>query len=175
MKGIFRAALRAVFSIILFLLPVTTHAASDSAPHPFSAGAARLAVALGGATAFNRDYSVLGMGVGYFLADGIEAGLDAERWFGNSPRIEQVSPQLRVVFDMESKFKPYLGAYYRRTHIENYRDLDTVGGRGGLYVLAGRNAYLGLGLALDFHLNCDRAVYASCTETFPELLVAVMF
>ena len=174
MKGIFQLVIHTIFTTIL-LLPVAAHAASDTAPHPFSAGSVRLSLALGGATAFNRDYSVLGMGVGYFVADGVEAGLDAERWFGNSPRIEQVSPQLRVVFDSEGKFKPYLGAYYRRTHIEDYRDLDTVGGRAGLYVLAGRNAYLGLGLAQDFHLNCDRTVFASCTETFPELLVAVMF
>jgi hypothetical protein len=175
MRGVFNAAVRAAFSAMLLLLPVAVHAASDPEPHPFGAGSARLSVAFGGATAFNRDYSIIGMGVGYFVADGIEAGLDAERWFGNTPRIEQVSPQLRVVINMDGKFKPYLGAFYRRTHIENYRDLDTVGGRAGLYVLAGRNAYLGLGLAQDFHLNCDRTVFASCSETFPEILIAVMF
>ncbi|MGE5808742.1 MAG: hypothetical protein ACM32I_06435 [Nitrospirota bacterium] len=151
------------------------HAESDPVPHPFAAGTARISLALGGATAFNRDYSVFGIGVGYFVADGIEAGLDVERWFGNSPRIEQASPQLRMGFNIEGKIKPFVGAYYRLTHIENYRDLDTVGGRAGLYVLAGRNAYLGVGIAQDFHLNCDRTVYASCSETFPELLVAVMF
>ena len=175
MRGVLSAAGRAAFSAIIFLLPLTAHAASDSGPHPFAAGVARLSLALGGATAFNRDYSIIGMGVGYFVADGIEAGLDAERWFGNSPRIEQVSPQLRVVINVDGNFKPYVGAFYRRTHIESYRDLDTVGGRAGLYFLAGRNAYLGLGIAQDFHLNCDRNVYASCAETFPEILVAVMF
>ena len=161
----------------IFLLSVIlpAHTASGSESRPFTAGSARLSVAFGGATAFNRDYSVFGLGVGYFVSDGIEVGLDAEQWFGNSPHIEQVSPQLRAVVSTEGKIKPYVGAFYRRTYIENYRDLDTVGGRAGVYVLAGRNAYIGLGLAQDFHLNCDRTLYASCTETFPELLIAVIF
>ena len=174
-KGIFNAAAYAAFLAMLLLLPVTAHAASDSAPHPFAAGSARLSVAFGGATAFNRDYSVFGLGGGYFVADGIEVGLDAEQWFGNSPHIEQVSPQLRVVLNTDGKIKPYVGAYYRRTYIENYRDLDTVGARAGVYVLAGRNTYFGAGLAEDVHLNCDRTVYASCSEIFPELLIAVIF
>jgi len=175
MKGVFNAAARVTFPAMLLLLSVTAHAASDSASRPFAAGNARLSVAFGGAAAFNRDYSVFGLGAAYFVADGIEVGLDAEQWFGNSPHIEQVSPQIKVVVSTEGKIKPYVGAFYRRTYIENYRDLDTVGGRAGVYVVAGRNMYFGAGLAQDVHLNCDRTVYASCLETFPELLVAVMF
>jgi hypothetical protein len=175
MKGIFHAAARVTVPAMLLLMSVAAHAASDSASPPFAAGNARLSIAFGGATAFNQDYSVFGLGAGYFIADGIEVGLDAEQWFGNSPHIEQVSPQLRVVINTEGKIKPYVGAYYRRTHIENYRDLDTVGARAGVYVLAGRNTYFGAGLAQDVHLNCDRTLYASCSETFPELLVAVIF
>jgi hypothetical protein len=175
MKIIFKAAARAAFSLMLLLLPVTAHAGSDSAPRPFAAGNARLSVAFGGATAFSRDYSIFGLGFGYFVADGIEAGLDAEQWFGNSPHIQQVSPQLRMVVSTEGKMKPYVGAFYRRTHIESYRDLDTVGARAGVYFLTGRNMYFGAGLAEDVHLNCDRTVYASCSETYPELLIAVIF
>jgi hypothetical protein len=165
------AALRVSFILLLSLFVPPANAASD----PFAAGSARLSVAFGGATAFDRDYSVFGLGFGYFVADGIEAGLDAETWFGNSPHIEQVSPQVRVVVNRASAIRPYIGAYYRRTHIEGYRDFDTIGGRAGAFFLAGRNAYFGAGLALDSHLNCDRTVYASCTEIYPELLFAVVF
>jgi hypothetical protein len=174
-KNIFRAARLAAFAVMFLALAAAAPNALCQEPHPFGAGAARLSVAFGGAMAFNQDYSVFGLGVGYFVADGIEVGLDAEQWFGNSPRIQQVSPQLRVVINTAGKVKPYLGAFYRRTFIENYRDLDTVGGRAGVYVLAGRNTYFGAGLAEDVHLNCDRTVYASCSETFPEILIAVMF
>lgn len=175
MSGIFSAARLAAVAAAVLVLSVTAHPALGQESRPFTAGTARLSIAFGGATAFNRDYSVFGLGVGYFVADGIEVGLDAEQWFGNSPHIQQVSPQLRVVVNTEGKIKPYVGAFYRRTHIENYRDLDTVGGRAGLYILAGRNAYFGAGLAEDVHLRCDRTVYASCSETFPEILIAVIF
>jgi hypothetical protein len=166
-----------IASTALFLLYSVTpaRAASASAIHPFAAGSARISIAFGGATAFKQDYSVFGIGGGYFVADGVEAGLEAEAWSGNSPHIEQVSPQLRVVIDTEGTIKPYIGAFYRRTYIENYRDLDTVGARAGIYFLAGRSTYLGAGLVQDIHLNCDRTVYASCSETFPELLLAVIF
>jgi hypothetical protein len=164
-------------SLALFLVCTISpaQAASGAVNQPFEAGSARLSIAFGGATAFDQNYSVFGMGFGYFVADGVEAGLDAETWSGNSPRIEQVSPQLRLVINTEGTVKPYIGAFYRWTHIEAFRDLNTVGARAGVYVLAGRNTYFGAGLVQDIHLNCDRTVYGSCAEIFPELLVAVIF
>jgi hypothetical protein len=162
-------------SIALLIMPIAAHAASGAGSYPFSEGSARVSLYLGGAAAFHHDYTVVGIGGAYFAADGIEVGLDAETWSGNSPRIQQVSPQLRFVLNAAGPFKPYLGAFYRRTHIEQYRDLDTVGARAGVYYQTGRNAYLGAGMVQDFHLNCDRTVYASCAETYPELLIAIMF
>jgi hypothetical protein len=165
-----------LFVLFAFLvLSASVPAAPGAASGPFGAGNMRLSLAFGGATAFDRNYSVFGLGFGYFVADGIEAGLDAETWFGNSPHIEQVSPQVRVVVNRDSPVRPYIGAFYRRTHIEGFRDFDTIGGRAGVFFLAGRNAYFGAGLALDSHLNCDRTVYSSCTEAYPELLFAVVF
>ncbi len=162
-------------AVILLLLPIIATAAWGGSASPFSRGNARLSLGFGGATAFNRNYSIFAVGGGYFIADGIEIGLDAEQWSGNSPRIEQVSPQARMVLNMAGSVKPYVGAFYRRTFIEGYRDHDTIGARAGVYFLAGGSAYFGAGLAEDVHLNCDRTVYASCTETYPELLFAILF
>jgi hypothetical protein len=162
-------------SIALLIMPSAAFAASGSGSYPFSEGSARVSLSLGGATAFNHDYTIVGIGGAYFVADGLEVGLDAEAWSGNSPRIEQVSPQLRFVLNVGGSFKPYVGTFYRRTHIERYRDLDTVGARAGVYYQTGRNAYFGAGIIQDFHMNCDRTVYASCAETYPELLIAIMF
>jgi hypothetical protein len=156
----------------LIMLPTTVLAESGN---PFSAGNARLSIAFGGATAFNRNYSIFGIGGGYFVTDNIEVGLDAEEWSGNTPRIEQVSPQARVVLRRYGVVQPYAGAFYRRTLIEGYPDHDTIGARLGVYFLTGRNAYFGAGLAQEIHLNCDRTVYSSCSETYPELLFAVIF
>jgi hypothetical protein len=160
--------------ILLLLLPSFVLAGPDQSA-PFSAGTARIAVAFGGAVAFDQNYSVFGIGGGYFVADGVEVGLDFEEWSGNSPHIEQVSPQVRVVLSTEASVKPYLGAFYRRTFIQGYGDHDTIGARAGLYFLTGRRAYFGAGLAEEVHLNCNRTVYSSCSETYPELLFAVIF
>jgi hypothetical protein len=159
----------------LIMLSTTVHAESGTPSAPFTAGNARLSIAFGGATAFNRNYSIFGIGVGYFVADNIEVGLDAEEWSGNTPRIEQVSPQARVVLKRDGTVQPYAGVFYRRTLIEGYPDHDTIGARLGVYFLTGRSAYLGAGLAEEVHLNCDRTVYSSCSETYPELLFAVIF
>ncbi len=161
--------------IALIMLSTTVHAESGLSATPFTAGNARLSIFFGGATAFDRNYSIFGIGGGYFVADGVEVGLDAEEWSGNSPRIEQVSPQARLVFTREGIVQPYAGAFYRRTFIQGYRDHDTIGARAGAYFLTGRNAYFGAGLAQELHLNCDRTVYSSCSETYPELLFAVIF
>lgn len=161
--------------MILALLPVVAHAASALGTFAFSRGSSRLAIHGGGATAFDRNYSVFGIGGGYFVGDGIEVGFDAETWFGNSPRITQVSPQIRIVGNTSSAFNPYAGAFYRRTFIADHKDYDSVGARAGLFYTAGGNAYFGAGLVHETHLSCDRSVYASCSETYPELSLAFLF
>ncbi|HYA85892.1 MAG TPA: hypothetical protein VEI57_02350 [Nitrospirota bacterium] len=157
------------------VMTTTVYAGPDAPATPFTAGSTRLSVELGGATAFNQNYSIFGIGGGYFVADGIEVGLDFEEWYGNSPHIEQVSPQARYVLRRDGIVQPYVGAFYRRTLIQGYPGQDTVGIRAGVYFLTGRRAYLGAGLAQEEHLNCNRTVYSSCSETYPELLFAIIF
>ncbi len=169
------AAAAAAVAAVLALFPAALNAGPGSNPSPFTAGSARLSFAVGGATAFQRNYSVLGVGGGYFIADGIEAGLDYESWSGNSPHIQQISPQVRAVFTGTGDLRPYAGVFYRRTLIEGFRDLDTAGLRAGVFFLTGRNFFFGAGLAQEEHLNCDRTVYSHCSETYPELGFAVVF
>ncbi len=175
MNDILSAARIFVFAVLCLMLAQTANAASGSGACPFAAGSARLSLAFGGATAFHQNYTVFGIGSGYFVADGIEAGLEYESWSGSSPRIEPVSPQVRFVFPRPGSISPYAGVFYRRTFIEGYRGLDTAGARAGLYFLSGRNLYFGAGVAQEFHLNCDRTVYSSCAETYPELSLAIIF
>jgi hypothetical protein len=161
--------------VALFVLSTTVHAESNTPTASFTAGSGRLSLAFGSATALHHNYSIFGIGMGYFAADDIEVGLDVESWSGNSPRIEQVSPQARFVLRRDGIIQPYMGAFYRRTLIDGYPDQNTLGARAGVYFLTGRNAYFGAGLAQEFHLKCDRTVYSSCSETYPELLFAVIF
>ncbi len=171
MNRILPAAIAAAFAAALLVLPPSAKAAES----PFIAGSARFSLAFGGATAFDRNYSIFGIGGGYFIADGIEIGFDAETWSGNSPHITQLSPQVRAVFHRAGAVNPYAGIFYRRTYIEGYRDLDTAGLRAGIFFVTGSNFYFGAGLVQEEHLNCDRTVYTHCSETYPELGIAVVF
>ena len=129
----------------------------------------------GGGRAFSQDYRVYGAGVGYYVLDGLEAGLDAETWKGKDPGITRLSPQIMYVLPTGREARPYAGVFYRRSFIDGYRDLNDAGGRGGMLFLLGRSAYLGAGLVYERHLGCDRTVYDSCSEVYPELLIAVIF
>ncbi len=172
-----RYFLYAVICITVLFQAASTpaFAAPSAGAHPFRTGGVRFSAYFGGATAFHQDYSIFGMGVGYFIADGLELGLDIESWFGNAPNIRQISPQIRVVLNTGGLVKPYAGAFYRRSIIDGYRDTDTTGMRVGAYLLTGRNVYWGAGLAHETHLQCDKRMYSSCSETFPELQFAIVF
>ena len=172
----YRRAVCGMMTILLLLSTATTvFAETGSNARPFRKGSVRMSIMLGSGTAFQNDYTIFGLGVGYYVVDGLEAGLDVDAWTGNDPRIRRVSPQLRYVFQSGSAAKPYIGAFYRRTFIEGFADSDTVGARAGALFVYNRSAYFGAGLVHDVHLNCDRTVYLSCTDTYPEILIAVMF
>ena len=141
----------------------------------FREGSMRVSLLIGGGRAFNQDYRVYGAGIGYYVIDGLELGLEAETWQGADPRIKRVSPQAMYVFPLDSAARPYVGAFYRKTYIEQYRNLSDAGGRAGILFPLGRSAYLGLGGVYEKHLACDRIVYESCSEAYPELAIAIVF
>jgi hypothetical protein len=159
--------------LLVTLVEVVPVSAGDAGP--FQQGSMRMSLIVGNGTAFDQDYTVIGLGAGYYAVDGLEVGLDAEEWSGNTPRIYRVNPQVRYVLPFEGAARPYLGAFYRRTIIEGYRDNNALGMRAGVFLFSGSRTYFGFGLAADEYLNCDRNVYSSCTEVYPELQFAVMF
>ena len=174
---IFRSALLILGGclIVLLLPPIAAHAGSATGSVAFSKGSGRFTIYGGGATAYDHTYSVIGIGAGYFFTDGLEAGLDVETWFGASPGITQVSPQVRYILNTSSPFSPYAGVFYQRTIVESNPDTDTVGGRAGVFYTTGRNVYLGAGVVYEKHLSCDSSVYDSCAETYPEIAFMVTF
>jgi len=170
---LFSAPVLLLTAITALAFAPSADAASDAGP--FGQGSLRMSIMLGSGRAFKQDYTILGLGLGYYVADGLEAGVDVESWQGNDPRITRLSPQLLYVLKTAGNAKPYAGVFYRRTFIGQYNDLNDAGARAGLLFLYGRKAYLGLGLAYEAHLNCDRTVYESCSDTYPELRLAFMF
>lgn len=63
----------------------------------------------------------------------------------------------------------------RRTLISDFGDLNETGGRAGITTISGPRTIFSAGLVCDARLNCDRTVYSSCSELFPEISFSLLF
>ena len=136
---------------------------------PFDKDSVTGTLAIGSAHLFTEDYFVIGIGAGYFLTDGFQAGLDVSIWTGGEPSIYEVTPRLNYVYDNPSSVKPYLGLFYNRTFIENRDDSNSLGYRAGFYSPVSKNAYIGIGAVYTELQDCSETVYISCSSTYTEL------
>jgi len=142
----------------------------------FGQGNTRIA-ASGGYASFNHnDYFVLGLGAGYYLWDGLEAGVSGETWVGSKPTIYTLSPQLNYFLPVELQWKPYLGGFYKKTFYQtDFSNLDSVGARAGFAIPLASHAYATAGAVYEKFLNCDSSIYANCSQTYPEFGVSLSY
>jgi hypothetical protein len=75
----------ALFAVLCSLLLCAALPADAAGRDPFTDGSMRLSVLVGNGYAFNESYLVVGVGFGYFVAKGLELGIDAESWSGSTP------------------------------------------------------------------------------------------
>ena len=141
----------------------------------FGQGRMHVVATAGTGHAFNDDYLVLGLGVSYYVIDGLNVGLGFESWSGGDPGMRKLTPSAQYVFYQLGRIKPYVGAFYRRTYIDGLPDIDSAGGRAGAYFQAGRNAYLGAGVVYESYVDCKESVYRSCSSTYPEVTFTIAF
>lgn len=140
---------------------------------PFSKGSIGLSVLLGSAFVGDSEYLILGAGLGYFLVDGLEVGVEGQAWVFDEPVIGTVTPQVRYIFHMVPVLKPYVGTFYRRYIIGNdFNDFSSVGARAGAILLPGKSrTYVGLGAIYEHILEDD--VYLSSDEWYPEITIGI--
>ena len=164
----------AVLAMVFGLAPVVEVTAAEVGAS-FAQGRSRLSVVAGNGYAFNETYFVVGVGASYFVLDGLNAGLDVEWWSGGDPGIVKVAPSVQYVFYQVPRVAPYIGGFYRRSYVDDFEDLGSVGGRAGVYIAAGRNTYFGLGMVYESYLDCDESTFVSCADSYPEVSVTVAF
>jgi hypothetical protein len=144
----------------------------------FSKNSTSVGVVVGSGSAFNDNYTVLGVSAGYYVSNGLELGIDLQRWFSGEPTITKISPQLRYVFTRPQTLKPYVGAFYRRTSYGDFNgidldDQDSFGYRAGAYLSTDNRVYIGAGVVYEEFKDCSRLT--DCSTTSPELLFTVAF
>jgi hypothetical protein len=147
----------------------------DRSAGPFSRGSVRLTLLVGTGSTVRENYLILGAGAGYFLADGLELGLDYEAWILASPVFHRLSPETKYIFHMIPVIKPYVGVFYRHTFVTSgYEDMDHVGARGGIfYVPKGGRMFVGGGAIYERLLDCEDTSLVDCDEVYPEIFFGV--
>ena len=167
MNCYFLALKQCLVAMLFSVFFVPAHAA------PFAKGDVGVSLLVGSGQAFNDNYTIVGAGIGYFVLDGLKLGINAQTWLGGDVSINKVSPQVQYVFAREEKLKPYVGAFYRKTSIEGFDDLDAAGGRAGVYISQRGGYYLSIGVVHESYLSCDETIYAPCSDTYPEIAFTI--
>jgi hypothetical protein len=116
----------------------------------------------------------LGFGVGYFLVNGLELHVDTDFWLIGEPFIATPSSGLRYVMWFVPKVHPYVGGFYRHYFSgSGYPDANSIGARGGVYLMTGRSSYFGLGGAYEHML--DDELFVDTDFIYPEIAFAFAF
>jgi hypothetical protein len=153
-------------------------AGSGSLGSVFSKGSTSVGVVVGSGSAFNDNYTILGLGAGYYVTEGLELGIDLQRWFTGEPTITKVSPQIRYVFTRANTIKPYVGAFYRRTSYGDFNgidldDQDSFGYRAGAYFSTDNSVFIGAGIVYEKFKDCPGLT--DCSTTSPEISFTFSF
>jgi len=163
--------------VLLFLSALSIYSFSARAASvgnaAFSQGSTTLGIAAGSGSQGDEDYFILGVGIGYYLLQGLEIGVDAQHWFSGKPSISKISPQVRYIFTQQKQLKPYLGVFSRRTYIENQENYNSFGYRAGAYLLANDGVYMGGGIVYEEYTDCTR--FIECSSTYPEIIITISF
>ena len=141
----------------------------------FSSGTLRFSGSLGASSGFGGSNVQVGLGVGYYILDGLELGLDARSWLGGEYNVHELEPSITYVFSNLGSLKPYGGLMHRTTFIEGYDNTSAYGGRAGIFLQQSRNLHVRAGVVGIWYQDCDDTVRDDCSEFYPEISVGVYF
>lgn len=168
-------SIRVIIMFAFLLIANLPASVPDIQADPFQKGSRRVSIVVGSGQNFSNDYIIIGLGAGYYVLNGLELGLDGEAWLGGDQDIYKLSPQAKYVLPTQSRLRPYVGVFYNHLFIDHYDDLDTIGGRGGVYFIQEERWFLGVGAVYESYLNCDDTIYSSCDDIYPEITFSFSF
>ncbi|UCH52594.1 MAG: hypothetical protein JSW09_08240 [Pseudomonadota bacterium] len=141
----------------------------------FERGSVGVTLGIGTGQVNNNDYYTVGLGVNYYVLNGLSLSLYGETRQGIEPTINKLSPGIGYVFSTRGPIKPYVGAFYRRTYVENFDDFDAYGGRAGVYLAMGGNAYLSIGGVYEKLHDCQDTATIKCSDAYGEIGLTFAF
>ncbi len=174
--GVFLLATSAAWAQVSRNAPVTEQPVPEenvkppqpSQAGPYAKGSRRINLVGGMGSNLGNTYLIIGGGISYYVADGLSLGLAGEGWVLKDPTIWKISPELRYTIWQMDRFKPYVGAFYRRTFVgDPYEDFNSWGGRAGVSYRKG-GSYVSLGVVHEEILDCN-SNWGDCSSTYPEI------
>ena len=157
----------------LLLLPImiaSLHAADLSTL--FSKGQKNFGFGVGSSSGYGSDYTVVSASFNYFVQNNISMGIGYQGWFGGDPKISDISIPITYYLPLNQQYHPYVGAIYRHTFIEEpYEDYNVYGGRIGIAMTMGNNAYMQVGWVQEHRTQGDQ----SQDEGYPEVSMGFLF
>jgi len=134
---------------ILLILLTTSSLFSEGI---FTAGSKDLAVTAGTDNSFGNSYTVLGANVNYFVVDNLSIGASYKAFLGADPKINEVTVPVTYHVPLEgTTYRPYLGAFYNQTFIDDpFKDYNIYGGRVGLSLQTSLNSFMSFGWVQEF-------------------------
>jgi len=138
----------------------------------FDAGTKNVAVTVGSGTGFDTTYTIVGVGAGYFAANGLAVGIGYRGWFGGYPTMNEIDLPVTYYVPLRTQIRPYAGGFYRHTFISGgYSDYDTFGARAGIAYEKG-NGYVSAGWVQEWYsiANGDDS-----SRGYPEIAAGISF
>ena len=138
----------------------------------FSKGQKNFGFGVGSSSGYGNTYTVVSATLNYFVQDNISAGIGYQGWFGDSPKINELSIPVTYYHPYDEKYHPYIGATYRHTFIdEPYEDYDVYAGRVGIAAIMGENAYVSAGWVQEHRTHGGE----SEDKGYPEVSMGFVF
>ena len=135
--------------IILILLITTYHIVAGGV---FSVGNKHMGFTIGTDNSFGNNYTVLGANINYFIVDNLSIGASYQTYLGDDPTINDITVPVTYYIPLEgTSYRPYLGAFYNHTFIDDpYEDYDIYGGRLGFSLQTSTNTFVSFGWVQEF-------------------------
>jgi len=147
-------------------------AVSLNADFLFKAGQKNFGFSAGSSTGYGNTYTVIGANFNYFVQDGLSVGLGYQGYFGDDPKINEVSIPVTYYYTYTPAYYPYAGVRYAHTFIDDpYEDYDIYGLRVGLAMSMGGSSYMSFGWVQEYR---DRDGDTE-SEGYPEISMGFAF
>jgi len=158
--------------IILALLIMSSILSGDV----FDKGNTSVGIVAGSKYSHGESYTIVGVGVDYFLVNGVSVGIGYRGWFGGNPDMNQLTITSSYYIPLSQKFRPYIGGFIRETFVDydkiDDKNYESYGGRAGLAIAMSPNSYMSFGYVYEEYGEC---IFNDCSSSYPELVFSLAF